>query len=124
VQAALGWVVRETATNVLRHGDPRHCWIRLARTRDAVVLEVENDGAGATRPLGSADGDDGGGGSGLAGLRVRLGALGGSLTAGAVGDDLFRVTATVPLTARPDTNGHLAPPPEPSAAPSVLPEER
>ncbi|WP_097913718.1 MULTISPECIES: sensor histidine kinase [Streptomyces] len=125
VQAALGWVVRETATNVLRHGDPRHCWIRLARTRDAVVLEVENDGAGAGRPLGGADGGDGdGGGSGLAGLRVRLGALGGSLTAGAVGDDLFRVTATVPLTARPDTNGHLAPPPEPSAAPSVLPEER
>ncbi|MFD4177758.1 MULTISPECIES: sensor histidine kinase [Streptomyces] len=125
VQAALGWVVRETATNVLRHGDPRHCWIRLARTRDAVVLEVENDGAGATRPLGGADGDDGGGGgSGLAGLRVRLGALGGSLSAGAVGDDLFRVTATVPLTARPDTNGRLAPSPEPSAAPSVLPEER
>ncbi|MFH9478928.1 sensor histidine kinase [Streptomyces anulatus] len=125
VQAALGWVVRETATNVLRHGDPRHCWIRLARTRDAVVLEVENDGAGATRPLGGADGDGGdGGGSGLAGLRVRLGALGGSLGAGAVGDDLFRVTATVPLTARPGTNGRLTLSPEPSAAPSVLPEER
>ncbi|WP_256095137.1 sensor histidine kinase [Streptomyces sp. EN27] len=96
VQAALGWVVRETATNVLRHGDPRHCSIRLARTRDAVVLEVENDGAGAADPLGGG-GD--GGGSGLAGLRERLGALGGTLTAGPVGDDLFRVTATVPLTA-------------------------
>ncbi|MYR79875.1 histidine kinase [Streptomyces filamentosus] len=98
VQAALGWVVREAATNVLRHGDPRHCSIRLARTRDAVVLEVENDGAGAADPLGGG-GD--GGGSGLAGLRERLGALGGSLTAGPVGDDpdLFRVTATVPLTA-------------------------
>ncbi|WP_103532009.1 sensor histidine kinase [Streptomyces sp. SM11] len=122
VQAALGWVVRETATNVLRHGDPRHCWIRLARTRDAVVLEVENDGAGATRPLGGADD---GGGSGLAGLRVRLGALGGSLSAGAVTDDLFRVTATVPITAPgPAANGRLAPSPEPSPAPSVLPEER
>ncbi|MGW1296892.1 sensor histidine kinase [Streptomyces sp. NPDC002533] len=101
VQAALGWVVRETATNVLRHGDPRHCSIRLTRTRDAVVLEVENDGAGATDPLGGADGRDDGGGSGLAGLRERLGALGGTLTAGPVGDDLdlFRVTATVPLTA-------------------------
>ncbi|WP_432023239.1 sensor histidine kinase [Streptomyces parvus] len=98
VQAALGWVVRETATNVLRHGDPRHCSIRLTRTRDAVVLEVENDGAGAADPLGGG-GD--GGGSGLAGLSERLGALGGSLTAGPVGDDpdLFRVTATVPLTA-------------------------
>ncbi|GGP78022.1 sensor histidine kinase [Streptomyces sindenensis] len=96
VQGALGWVVRETATNVLRHGDPRHCSIRLTRTRDAVVLEVENDGADAAGPLGGG-GD--GGGSGLAGLRERLGALGGTLTAGPVGDDLFRVTATVPLTA-------------------------
>lgn len=106
VQAALGWVVRETATNVLRHGDPRHCWIRLARTRDAVVLEVENDGAGATDPLG---GPGDGGGSGLAGLRERLGALGGTLSAGAVGEDLFRVTATVPLTApRPTPSASTA----------------
>ncbi|MFI1224204.1 MULTISPECIES: sensor histidine kinase [unclassified Streptomyces] len=124
VQAALGWVVRETATNVLRHGDPRHCWIRLTRTRDAVVLEVENDGAGATSPLG--DPDDGGG-SGLAGLRERLGALGGTLTAGAAGDDLFRVTATVPLTTpRPHPNGRRGPaaPSSTSDAPSALPEER
>ncbi|MER6697988.1 histidine kinase [Streptomyces fimicarius] len=106
VQAALGWVVRETATNVLRHGDPRHCWIRLARTRDAVVLEVENDGAGATDPLG---GPDDGGGSGLAGLRERLGALGGTLGAGPAGEDLFRVTATVPLTApRPTPSASTA----------------
>ncbi|MBK3620123.1 sensor histidine kinase [Streptomyces sp. MBT98] len=103
VQAALGWVVRETATNVLRHGDPTHCSIRLARTRDAVVLEVENDGADGTDPL---DGGGDGGGSGLAGLRERLGALGGTLTAGPAGDDLFRVTATVPLTAsRPEPGG-------------------
>ncbi|MFE1482181.1 histidine kinase [Streptomyces sp. JUS-F4] len=108
VQAALGWVVRETATNVLRHGDPRHCWIRLARTRDAVVLEVENDGAGATDPLG---GPDDGGGSGLAGLRERLGALGGTLSAGPAGEDLFRVTATVPLTApRPTPSASTAAP--------------
>ncbi|MGW4839917.1 sensor histidine kinase [Streptomyces globisporus] len=121
VQAALGWVVRETATNVLRHGDPTHCSIRLARTRDAVVLEVENDGADGTDPL---DGAGDGGGSGLAGLRERLGALGGTLTAGPAGDDLFRVTATVPLTAaRPEPGGRpsLSPP---SDAPSALPEER
>ncbi|WP_103537834.1 MULTISPECIES: sensor histidine kinase [unclassified Streptomyces] len=126
VQAALGWVVRETATNVLRHGDPRHCWIRLARTRDAVVLEVENDGAGATDPLG---GPDDGGGSGLAGLRERLGALGGTLSAGPAGEDLFRVTATVPLTAprpTPSASSSLSTPSAPSSpdTASAPPEER
>ncbi|AXI72882.1 sensor histidine kinase [Streptomyces cavourensis] len=107
VQAALGWVVREAATNVLRHGDPRVCVIRLTTTAGAVVLEVENDGAGpgAGGPdgSGSAGGRFGvggdGGGSGLAGLRERLAALGGSLEAGPAGDGLFRVTARVPLTA-------------------------
>ncbi|MET7368433.1 histidine kinase [Streptomyces sp. NPDC005566] len=93
VQAALGWVVREAATNVLRHGDPRQCVIRLSTAAGAVVLEVENDGAGDMAGPGE------GGGSGLAGLRERLAALGGSLEAGAVGGGLFRVTATVPLTA-------------------------
>lgn len=124
VQAALGWVVRETATNVLRHGDPRHCWIRLTRIRDAVVLEVENDGADATKPPG---GPADGGGSGLAGLRERLGALGGTLTAGGAGDDHFRVTATVPLTApRPRPGGRPAPVPSPvdSDTASAPPEER
>ncbi|MGQ4449627.1 sensor histidine kinase [Streptomyces griseus] len=117
VQAALGWVVRETATNVLRHGDPRHCWIRLARTRDAVVLEVENDGAGATDPLG---GPDDGGGSGLAGLRERLGALGGTLSAGLAGEDLFRVTATVPLTApRPTPSASSLSAPSAPSSPST-----
>lgn len=106
-QAALGWVVREAATNVLRHGDPRACVIRLTTTPGAVVLEVDNDGAG---PGAGAPGGDGssalrrgfgapGGGSGLAGLRERLAALGGALEAGPTGDGLFRVTATVPLTA-------------------------
>lgn len=47
VQSALGWVVREAATNVLRHGDPVRCTIRLGVSADAVVLDVENDGAPA-----------------------------------------------------------------------------
>ncbi|MEU4255646.1 histidine kinase [Streptomyces fradiae] len=53
-----------------------------------VVLVIENDGA---RPAGS-------GGSGLAGLRERLAALGGVLDAGpADADGRFRLTARVPL---------------------------
>ncbi|WP_432102718.1 sensor histidine kinase [Streptomyces sp. bgisy091] len=111
VQAALGWVVRETATNVLRHGDPSHCWIRLSRTRDAIVLEVENDGAGTSDP----PGPDHGTGSGLAGLAERLGAIGGSVRSGPSGEDHFRVTATVPLDARaPDAPSGLTAPADPT----------
>jgi two-component system sensor histidine kinase DesK len=90
VQSALGWAVREAATNVLRHGDPRLCTIRLSASGDRVVLNVENDGAPCTTA--------GESGSGLAGLRERLGVLGGSLDAGPVGDGLFRLTAKVPLS--------------------------
>lgn len=95
VQSALGWVVREAATNVLRHGDPRHCAIRVRVTADAVTLQVENDGASdATAGATASDGP----GSGLAGLRERLGALAGSLEAGPAKDGgLFRLTATIPL---------------------------
>ncbi|RPK61774.1 Sensor histidine kinase DesK [Streptomyces sp. ADI96-02] len=55
VRSALGWVVREATTNVLRHGDPARCTIRLSSgERDGteggteVTLTVENDGAGPT----------------------------------------------------------------------------
>ncbi|GGZ91029.1 histidine kinase [Streptomyces subrutilus] len=93
VQSALGWVVREATTNVLRHGEPRHCVIRLAAA-DAgadLVLTVENDGAAAVAaPDGRAPG------SGLAGLRERLAAVEGTLEAGPVPGGRFRVRAQVP----------------------------
>ncbi|MYU25122.1 histidine kinase [Streptomyces sp. SID8352] len=101
VQSALGWVVREATTNVLRHGEAERCTVRVRTTKGRVVLTVENDGAvappGADTPAGAA----GTGGSGLAGLRERLAAVGGTLEAGRVGEDLFRLVADVPLAAGP-----------------------
>ncbi|WP_405871338.1 MULTISPECIES: sensor histidine kinase [unclassified Streptomyces] len=88
VQSALGWVVREATTNVLRHGDAVQCDISLRVDEERVVLTVENDGASDA---------PGTGGSGLAGLRERLSAVGGTLEAGPVGQDAFRVTAAVSL---------------------------
>ncbi|MDX3458024.1 histidine kinase [Streptomyces sp. ME02-8801-2C] len=101
VQSALGWVVREAATNVLRHGDAGWCGVRVrVRVGDGcVVLTVENDGV-AHR--GEAREESGvGAGSGLVGLRERLSAVDGRLEAGVVGEgeDRFRVVATVPLPA-------------------------
>ncbi|MFC8710975.1 sensor histidine kinase [Streptomyces sp. NPDC057197] len=92
VQSALGWVVREAATNVLRHGDARQCAISL-RVRDGrAELTVENDGVPGTPPGGRP-------GSGLAGLRERLSELDGLLHAGPAGPGRFRLTAEVPLPA-------------------------
>ncbi|MGW2816731.1 sensor histidine kinase [Streptomyces sp. NPDC001415] len=88
VQSALGWVVREATTNVLRHGDARSVAIKLAVAERTATLVVENDGV-PERPNTAP-------GSGLAGLRERLSALGGTLEAGPAGDGLFRLTAEVP----------------------------
>ncbi|MFH8802735.1 sensor histidine kinase [Streptomyces sp. NPDC017936] len=107
VQSALGWVVRETTTNVLRHGDAERCSVGLLVTEGRVVLTVENDGVQASgegttapgAPAGSPGGGgvDAGGGSGLAGLRERLARVDGTLEAGFAGAGTFRVVAEVPL---------------------------
>ncbi|WP_327253648.1 sensor histidine kinase [Streptomyces sp. NBC_01244] len=88
-QSALGWVVREATTNVLRHGDARSCVIRLtAGPSGALTLVVENDGA-PKAPAGPP-------GSGLAGLRERLAVLDGTLEAGPVSGGRFRLRAQIP----------------------------
>ncbi|MFI2210572.1 sensor histidine kinase [Streptomyces sp. NPDC020141] len=104
VRSALGWVVREATTNVLRHGDARRCTVSLGEVDGGVRLVVENDGT-ESAPGGAARAAAGGGpsgapGSGLAGLRERLSAVGGVLEAGPGRAGRFRLTATVPLPER------------------------
>ncbi|MCZ2829080.1 sensor histidine kinase [Modestobacter sp. VKM Ac-2986] len=85
VQAALGWVVREAVTNVLRHSEAGDCTIELSTAGGEARLTVRNDGvAGPT-----------GRGSGLTGLRERLTGAGGTLETVRDGDR-FTVTATLP----------------------------
>ncbi|MEU8728809.1 histidine kinase [Streptomyces tendae] len=96
VQSALGWVVREATTNVLRHGDAKKVAVTVRMSEGRVVLTVENDGVAET----TGDGPPAGpGGSGLSGLRERLSAVDGTLEAGPVGRGAFRLTAEVPLPA-------------------------
>ncbi|MEU7152733.1 histidine kinase [Streptomyces sp. NPDC039022] len=106
MQSVLAWVVREGTTNVLRHADAVTCWMTLrvtgdgpdgagraattARTGPAVVFTMENDGV-------VEDAVRRGGGSGIAGLRERLAALGGTLTVGPRPDGRFWLRAHVPL---------------------------
>ncbi|WP_330242229.1 sensor histidine kinase [Streptomyces sp. NBC_00525] len=115
VQSALGWVVREAATNVLRHGDPRACVIRVTTTADAAVLRVENDGAAAAVAAPAS----GTAGSGLAGLRERLGALDGTLEAGLAENGRFHLTASIPLT-EAEGRRKRGMPPGTAVAPGVI----
>ena len=99
VQTALGWVVREATTNVIRHSDATACTIDLDVRADGdaatAVLRMEND-----RPRPAPDGP---GGSGLAGLSERLAGLGGRLVAqrhpGGGHGERFVVQASVPVVA-------------------------
>lgn len=108
VQSALGWVVREATTNVLRHGDAKKVAVTVRMSEGRVVLTVENDGVAETTGdglpggpggPGRSAGTGGTGGSGLSGLRERLSAVDGTLEAGPVGRGVFRLTAEVPLPA-------------------------
>ena len=86
----LAWVVREGATNIVRHARPHRCTLRagIDADRGAVVLELTNDGLGAP--------PEGPGGTGLRGLAGRLAVAGGVLSAGRDPDGTFRLRAELP----------------------------
>ncbi|MFI6165283.1 sensor histidine kinase [Nocardia sp. NPDC051052] len=79
-----GWVLREAITNVIRHSAAEHCTVTVTPTS----IEVVDDGRGVDGAVGS--------GSGLAGLRARVKAAGGTLTLSAPEGGGVRVRATIP----------------------------
>ncbi|MGW0787607.1 sensor histidine kinase [Streptomyces sp. NPDC002911] len=89
VQSALGWVVREGTTNVLRHAPGASRCTMALRTAGATeaLLVMENDGVSDTEP---------GAGTGLAGLKERLADLRGTLATEQDTGGFFRLTARVP----------------------------
>jgi two-component system sensor histidine kinase DesK len=89
VQTALGWVVREAVTNVLRHSRATTCAITLEPGLRTATLRVVNDGAGSAP-------EDMRWGNGLTGLAERLVAAGGRLTA-TRDDGSFVLAACVPV---------------------------
>lgn len=90
-QLALYRVCQEALTNVRKHGGTgTHAVVRLRWLEDAVELEVSDDGAGRSR------GYAGGAQLGIAGMRERMAALGGSLEAGPRERRGFLVRARVP----------------------------
>ncbi|MER6247032.1 sensor histidine kinase [Streptomyces griseorubiginosus] len=83
-------IVQEALTNVVRHSGSRHARVRLDHDKDALRLRVDDDGP-------ATGADAGGSGNGLAGMRERAAALGGTIEAGPRPDGGFRVLAVLPL---------------------------
>jgi two-component system, NarL family, sensor histidine kinase DesK len=92
-EQALAWVVRESATNVLRHSGASRCRFELRRTDKTLTLVVSDDGVGGPTVPPERRG-------GLDGLRRRLGSVGGWLQVGP-NPDGFRLTAHVPAAGGP-----------------------
>lgn len=88
-----GSVVREGTTNILRHSSAADVLITFGATTGAVVLSMRNDGVPQNDLLGGAitTGD----GTGLAALRERLEAVGGSFDYGSAAG-VFEITAKIP----------------------------
>jgi signal transduction histidine kinase len=87
-------IVQESLTNVLRHAAPSTASVRVAYEPHGLVVEVVDDGR-------AREGGDGGGspgsGHGIAGMRERALALGGTLEAGKRTGGGFRVRASLPF---------------------------
>ncbi|MBG6098086.1 sensor histidine kinase [Nocardioides luteus] len=90
---ALAWVVREGATNVLRHSGAASCRFELTEDGGEFRLAVVDDGVGG--PAGPSGASERSGG--LEGLRQRLRAVDGRLDV-LPGAEGFRLEATVPAS--------------------------
>ena len=84
-------IVQEALTNVARHAGRAKAAVQLAQDADALTVTVENDGDALD------DAPPPSPGTGLTGMRERVGALGGELTAGPRGAGGFVVRARLPL---------------------------
>jgi signal transduction histidine kinase len=90
-------VVQEALTNVVKHAPGACARVEVAVCGRNVRVEVFDDG----RPAGPGDRHGFVPGHGIAGMRERVGAFGGSLTAGPFPGGGFRVLAEIPAGAAP-----------------------
>jgi two-component system sensor histidine kinase DesK len=85
-ESALALALREAVTNVVRHADATRARIAVTSHGPDVVLEIDDDGRG----MGGSEG------SGLAGMRERIAAMGGEVLVD--GADGTRVRVRVPAS--------------------------
>jgi signal transduction histidine kinase len=97
IEESAFFLVSEALTNVLKHAQATHATVRLAPSAESLVVEITDDGIGIPGDYRE--------GSGLTGLRDRIGAVGGNLeiTGNASGGTTVRVQLPVRETTDADT---------------------
>lgn len=88
-------IVQEALTNVGRHAGEASAWVHLGYSATCLTVQVDDDGAGPSVRLAAVR--SGGSGLGLMGMRERVSALGGRLSAGPRDGGGFRVQAELPV---------------------------
>ncbi|MBT2442056.1 sensor histidine kinase [Streptomyces sp. ISL-36] len=83
-------IVQEALTNVVRHSGSRTARVVVGYGPGRLDLRIDDEGP-------ATGGDAGGSGNGLAGMRERAAALGGTIEAGTRADGGFRVHAVLPV---------------------------
>ena len=95
-------IVQEALTNVLKHAGPgTHSKVRLGSDSSGIVIEVLDDGRGATALPGLDPDDAGPRGHGIVGMRERARLLGGTLDARPRPGGGFSVVAHLPTGGEP-----------------------
>jgi signal transduction histidine kinase len=91
--AAVYRITREALTNVVRHAHASAASVHVDHQDGRIDLAIHDDGS----PAVTRGGPESGTGHGIAGMRERAEALGGSLTAGPSPEGGFLVTASLPI---------------------------
>ena len=85
-------IVQEALTNAIKHAGPARAEVRLRWAREALEVEISDDGRG------SGDVNGASGGHGIAGMRERAALYGGTIDAGPGPGRGFTVRAHLPLS--------------------------
>jgi signal transduction histidine kinase len=91
-------IVQESLTNVLRHAGPEaRAWVEVVVGDEALSIQVDDNGRGSAPSTATASEFHEGTGAGIAGMRERAAAFGGTLEAGPRPEGGWRVRATLPM---------------------------
>ena len=101
-EVALLRVAQSGLANTVGHARAGTAEVTLSHLRDAVVLTVVDDGVGFDPAAVRVPGADGGGGFGLAAMRARVHAVGGTLTVESAPGRGTALSARLPLTPTDD----------------------